>query len=389
MKTGIMAGTFNPIHNGHMDIARIAMDEIGLDECLFVPDSVPPHKIAADDLAPARSRFVMTALSLPDHGLYRASDIELRRPGETHTIDTLKALKEADESRELYLIAGSDVLGSIERWYEAPSFGRYCSLFIVPRSDTPRDGLNSRIGEVSRSLGLHIIMGAQNGPDISSTAIRNQYRIGEGSPNIPRWADTYIHQHGLYGATPDGVIQRLKDSISAHRLEHTYGVADEAVILAARYGEDTRKAYMAGLLHDCAKGMDAESMLGLIAGTPFDADAGERALPQLLHAPAGALLARRAYGIADPDILSAIRWHTTGRTNMTALEKIIYLADVIEPSRHFFDGLDQVRMLAETDLDAAVRAAGELSVSYVLSQNGVVHEKTREMLLQLNSTDII
>ena len=387
-RVGVLGGTFNPIHRGHLEIARIALSGADLDGCLFIPDNLPPHKKDDPELAPAASRFAMTALSLSDEARMSVSDIELRRSGETFTIDTLHALKAEDDRRDLFLIIGSDALFTIQRWRDARDFSEFCGLIVVPRAGTNTDILNAQAEAVRSLLGIKVVLTDQAGPAVSSSAIRHVYtRDGLTSDSVPAWADLYIRQHGLYGSAWHPLSQRLRLTISPHRFEHTLAVADEAVILSNRFGADVRKAYLAGMLHDCAKGLTYDEALRLTDGTVDDLDDQERAMPELMHAPAGAVLAQKVYDVHDSEILDAIRWHTTGHAGMSKLQKIIYLADMIEPTRKPFDGLDELRRLSLCDLDEAVRLAANQSINYVRGKGAAVHVRTNEMLRALGTTN--
>lgn len=138
------------------------------------------------------------------------------------------------------------------------------------------------------------------------------------------------------------------------RYEHTLGVAFTAASLAMRYGADVKQAQVAGLLHDCAKCMTNEERLSICKKNKLEVTPVEKANPFLLHAKVGAFLAKEKYGIQDEEILSAVRFHTTGRPNMTLLEKIVFTADYIEPSRKTAPNLDEVRTLAFQNLDMAL-----------------------------------
>ncbi|MFI3176948.1 MAG: bis(5'-nucleosyl)-tetraphosphatase (symmetrical) YqeK, partial [Eubacteriales bacterium] len=138
------------------------------------------------------------------------------------------------------------------------------------------------------------------------------------------------------------------------RYEHSIRVASTAVSLAMCYGEDMEKAELAGLLHDCAKCMKEEKILKESKEAHIPISALQEANPSLLHAPLGSYLAKEKYGIKDQDILMAIQSHTLGRANMSLLEKIIYVADYIEPERDKAPDLHEVRQMAYHNLDGAI-----------------------------------
>lgn len=150
------------------------------------------------------------------------------------------------------------------------------------------------------------------------------------------------------------IRKQLEKNLDAKRYEHTLGVAYTAAALAMCHGGDIEAATVAGLLHDCAKCISDEKRISICEKNDLPINAIERRNPSLLHAKAGSILAAQDYDVEDPEILRAIRSHTTGRPGMTQLEKIIFIADYIEPGRNKAENLDEVRRLAFRDLDEAL-----------------------------------
>lgn len=169
----------------------------------------------------------------------------------------------------------------------------------------------------------------------------------------------------------------LEKRIDKKRLEHSINTANEAVSLAEKYGEDKEKAYIAGLLHDTAKGKCKYGLKKLSQEYDITMDEYEKRNPELTHGKLGAIMVSKHLGIQDKDILSAIRWHTTGRANMSLLEKVIYLADIIEPSRTF-DGVKKIKLLAYKDIDAAMVLALEYVMKFVHKKGFALHPKSIE-----------
>lgn len=150
------------------------------------------------------------------------------------------------------------------------------------------------------------------------------------------------------------IAHDLKRELDHERYEHTIGVCYTAQALAMRYGYDLDKARLAGLLHDCAKCIPTEKKLKLCKKHDIPLSKAEQAHPTLVHAKLGAFLAKKEYGVTDPEILEAIKNHTTGKPNMGLLDKIIYVADYIEPHRCKAPRLEVVRRTAFVDLDKAL-----------------------------------
>lgn len=150
------------------------------------------------------------------------------------------------------------------------------------------------------------------------------------------------------------IKKHLSKVLDEKRYDHTLGVAYTAAALAMRYNADIKKAETAGLLHDCAKCMENDKKLNICEKHKIEISEAEMKNPFLLHAKVGAYVAKKKYDIKDEDILNAIRYHTTGRPAMSLLEKIVYIADYIEPGRNHASNLDEVRTLAFQDLDSAL-----------------------------------
>ena len=170
----------------------------------------------------------------------------------------------------------------------------------------------------------------------------------------------------------------LKETLTPGRYEHTLGVEYTAACLAMRYGEDLKKARIAALLHDCAKCIPAREQLRQCRTIGLPVSPVEEANPDLLHARLGAWYAREHYGIEDQEILSAIDCHTTGKPDMTLLEKIIYVADYMEPNRNKASNLDQVRKEAFLDLDRCLLTILQSTVDYLNSRDMVIDTMTEE-----------
>lgn len=168
----------------------------------------------------------------------------------------------------------------------------------------------------------------------------------------------------------------LQQKQNPHRYRHTIGVRYTSICLAMCYGEDLTRASYAGLLHDCAKHMSNEKLLAKCYEHHLTVSEVEEKNPFLLHGRVGAWLAEHKYGITDPEILGAIEWHTTGRPDMTLLEKIVFTADYIEPGRNQAPNLVELRRLAFTDIDQAVCAILKQTLDYLRDQGGEIDPAT-------------
>lgn len=171
-------------------------------------------------------------------------------------------------------------------------------------------------------------------------------------------------------------LEIVKKHLPERRYIHTLGVTDTAAMLAKRYGADERKAELAGIFHDYAKYRPKEEMESIIRqeNMPQDLLLYDS---ELWHAPVGAYLVKKEVGIQDEEILDAIRYHTTGRPGMTTLEKVVFLADYIEPNRSF-PGVDEVRKAAENSLDEAIVLSLQNTIRFLLSKNQLIYPQTVE-----------
>ncbi len=165
----------------------------------------------------------------------------------------------------------------------------------------------------------------------------------------------------------------LSNKLSKKRFIHTLGVVNSAMYLAKKYGANIEDAHLAALLHDCAKEIPLLEMRDLVADLPCDQDMLHSGA--LLHGLAGMVLANTQYGVTNPDILEAIRVHTTGKENMSKLDKIIFLADYIEPNRKF-PGVNDIRLSAEQSLDAGVLCGFDMTIRHLIDSGDSIYPLT-------------
>ncbi|MCM3725202.1 bis(5'-nucleosyl)-tetraphosphatase (symmetrical) YqeK [Neobacillus cucumis] len=169
-------------------------------------------------------------------------------------------------------------------------------------------------------------------------------------------------------------LDLVKLQLTEHRYQHTLGVMQTAIILAEKYGADVKKAELAAIFHDYAKFRPKDEMKEIIMsqGMPQDLLLYNT---ELWHAPVGAYLVEKEAGVSDYEVLDAIRYHTSGRPNMTLLEKVIYLADYIEPGRHF-PGVEEVREIANENLEKAIIKAIQNTIHFLMKKNQTIYPET-------------
>lgn len=378
MRIGIMGGTLDPVHCGHIQIAQAAMKALRLDRVMLLPAGDPPHKLHTTS---KEDRMQMARLAAQAVPCMYASDLEIMREGRTYTVDTLRQLRAAEPEVEWLYIVGADTLDVLDTWRSFHEVAGLCSFIVVGRADEAASP--ERMHALNAQYGATFLPLDFNGPAISSTEIRNRAAAGEDLDGfVPAEVAAYIRDQGLYLSTKsrEEILELLKETLKPGRFIHTLGVAETAVRLAGRFGVNRKKAELAALLHDCAKYLPIGEMRKLVREGCADADAEEMETESVLHAPAGMVHAQRIFGVRDPEILSAIRKHTLGDTQMSALDALIYTADFIEPNRRYFPGLEEARQIAETDIFAAALKCAALTNQYVESQGRVAHPRTLSML---------
>ena len=389
MKIGIYGGTFNPPHLGHITAAKAVFQMLELDRLLLIPAGIPPHKALPEGSASADQRLEMTRLAgeqLDLGGKVQVLDLELKREGRSFTVDTLETLKEQYPDDELWLLMGTDMFLTLQAWKNPEkilslagiaAFGRTEEdteeLFAVQREYLCKTYPQARIFTLT-------IPGVV---EVSSTELREKLAKGEGGCLLAPAVYGYILREGLYRTGLDLknlTLEQLRPiamSFLKHkRIPHVLGTEQEAIRLAQAYGADVEKARRAALLHDCTKKLEMDEQLALCAKYGIELDELEQVALKLLHSKTGAAIARDVVGVDDA-IYSAIWYHTTGRANMTLLEKIIYLADYIEPTRDFPD-VDVLRKACYEDLDKGLLLGLEMSIEERRRMGNPVHHATVE-----------
>lgn len=381
-KIGIMGGTFNPIHNGHILIAQAAYEYCSLDKVWFMPTGVSYLK-EQSEILPAEHRLKMTELAIADYEYFEVSDFEVKREGNTYTADTLKALHALYPEYDFYFILGADSFVSIEKWKEVDAIMRLCTLVTVVRDDVDKENLLLQKENLQNKWQAKVILVPFAKTDISSSEIRKRLRQGLNVKEfVPAKVEAYMQSEKLY-VEDDFLVsldQKIRDAQTPSRYEHTIGVVKVAELLALQYGVELQKAKIAALLHDCAKCIPFEEQLSLCEKYQVPLRVMEKANTELLHSKLGAVLAKELYDICDTDILESIKNHTTGRPKMSTLEKIIFVADYIEPGRYKAENLPMIRKMAFENLDGAVQKILEDTLNYLKRTGCAIDESTVKTL---------
>jgi len=401
-RIGIMGGTFNPIHMGHLLLAEWAKNEVDLDEIWLIPNRIS-YKKAEQEIAPAFDRLRMTELAIKGNNHFKCLDLEIKRGGYSYSYETLEELTQAYPENEFYFILGADCLLALETWKYPQRILGCCKLIAAVRDTASMEEMAEKKNELEQRFGGEILLLPFPRVSLSSTGIRERIRQGKSVRYmVSDSVLAYIEEKGLYRGKSDKAMKsdkanteisksnkgksdllrklrkKMKKVQDARRFEHTLGVEFTSAALAMRYGASLESARIAGLLHDCAKCLTEEKMVSVCEKNNIPISELERANPFLLHARVGAFLAREQYGVTDEDILNAIENHTTGRPGMSLLEKIVFIADYMEPGRNQAPDLEEIRRLAFTDLNRTLLKILGDTLEYLDSKNGDVDPMTRK-----------
>jgi len=383
----VLGGTFNPIHNGHLAIAEAVLHKFNPQKVLFVPCGVPPHKPNMF-VAQGEHRYQMVLLATCEHPGFDVSRLEILRDGASYTIDTIKFLRNVcPENAIIYFIIGADSLDEILTWKDAPELLKLCEFIAVAR--TGHKFQPDIIKHFQNTYGATIHLMEEPLLDISGSNIRERFANGQPVRGLmPRFAENYARRNSLYSLYNhfEWATQEVKSRLSSKRFQHTLGVLEEAEKLAKHYKADIVKVRWAALLHDCAKQYSADKKRALCAMWDIPLDEVLSSQISLTHGLIGAESARRDFYIDDSEIIQAIKYHTTGHKKMTLLDKIIMLADYIEPHREFYEGLDEMRKYAYINMDKALYIGTKATIKDEKSKGNPIHHWSADALKSLKKT---
>lgn len=374
-KIGVFGGTFNPPHQGHLLAAAEVREKLQLDRILFIPDAQPPHKALPEGSPDGQDRLALVRAAIRDLPFAEVSELELDRQGKSYTSDTLKRLREMYPDAVLYLITGTDMFLTLHNWHEPASICADAVIVGMVRAEDDRmEELLIQKKNLEHRFQARVELVDNRFVEISSTKVRRLLILGGAEKYVPEQVLTEIRKKGLYGTgrdyrnLPEAELRKVAVSLlKPQRVNHVLGCAETAVKLAKRYGADETVALRAGLLHDVTKAIDGEDQLLLVDKYDILISDFERKNPKLLHAKTGAAVAKYVFGESE-EVVRAIYWHTTGKADMSLMEKIIYLADYMEPTRNF-PGVEELRTLAFQNLDRGLLMGFEMCIEELIREN--------------------
>ena len=388
-RIGIYGGTFNPPHIGHIQAAKQAVKALGLSKLLVIPDRIAPHKAMPGNSAAPQQRLDMLRIALSDCPEIEVSDLELNREGPSYTYETILQLRKMHPEARLVLLMGTDMFLSFHTWRNPEIILENAMLGVFYRGDKGEAAaIEAKKAELEAG-GAEVELVKNPVIQISSTQMRRLLAFRCAGDFLPDGVLDYIRENRLYDTRApwknlpmEQLEQVVVSLLNPNRVAHVLGCRDTAVELAKYWGADPVDAARAGILHDITKAIDGPLQLTLCEAYGKILSDFSRRYPKTLHALTGSLVAERIFG-ENKAVVSAIEHHTTGKADMNLLEKIIYVADYMEPNRDF-PGVEKLRELAYKDMDAALKLGLEMTLEHLNRQGAEVSPESREALAWLN-----
>lgn len=389
-RIGIYGGTFNPPHVGHIRAAQYAVSALNLERLLLVPACISPHKTLPENSPTPEQRLAMLRIATQGTQI-EVSDIELRRGGTSYTYETVAQLKEQYPQDELIFFMGTDMFLSFDKWRYPEKITEKASLGVFYRGEKGEKETISQQKNVLETRGAKVYLVENPITEISSTELRRLITFRCAEDFLPAGVGEYIARQGLYAPncknlTEAQLEQVVVSLLKPNRVKHVLGCRDTAAALAKRWGADETAAARAGLLHDITKALTDCQQLTLCEKYGIILDRFSYTNPKTLHALTGSLVAERIFG-ENEDVVAAIASHTTGKKNMNTLEKVIYVADYMEPNRDF-PGVEELRRLAMEDLDKALKLGLMMTIKLLKEQGREISPESRQALEDLEQVAI-
>lgn len=370
-KIAIFGGSFDPVHTEHVRLVEAAIKGLGLDKLLVVPAFAPPHK-RGKTLAPDRDRLDMCRLAFSHLEKVEISDYEIAQGGTSYTYLTCRHFHEIYPNAEIFWLVGTDMLRDFPTWKNPQDILDHVTLGVCARDE--KDGWEKEEQlAFEKRFGKKFAVIHYNGAPVSSTEIRLLTAAGLPIDHLtPQKVAEYIETKKLY------CIPFARQALSLEKEEraaHSVRVARLALTRAKDLHLSERAVLTAALMHDCAKNLPANS--AYLDGFAPPTEWGE--IPaQVLHQYQGAYVAENYFDVRDEDVLNAIRYHTSGRPNMSEMEKLIFLSDMLEEERRY-TGVDELRALFwdKDGLDKCLAEALYQTLLFLESKGGEIYPLTR------------
>lgn len=386
-RIGMLGGTFDPPHKGHLEIARFAIEAMDVDAVVMIPAANPAFK-QGSVVASIEDRLEMCRLACAGNARLSVSDVEARRNGVTYSIDTVRQLRaELGDDVQLLFLLGADAASSLPSWNEAEALASLVSFKVFPRCSDAGEDASEMLLRLE-SAGFDVEMVHCEVGEVSSTEVRANLACGDSvEALLPACVADYIEARGLYTGLTCALSSEfmaarraeLAQRVSRKRLQHVDGVVETAAQLARIYGVDERKASLAGLLHDWDKGYDDAGIRARVRDLGLESEIDPfivEHMPLALHGPTAAMALSMEFPQIPADVIDAIRNHTTASAGASDLEKVLYVADGIEPSRSFGPVEELRAMVGSVSLDELFFNVYRFWTVNLIERGGVLHPDT-------------
>lgn len=378
----LFGGSFDPVHNGHENILRTALEYKKFDKIIIMPIGSPGHKPSCK--APFAVRKHLVELAFGDMGVeMEVSDFEGNSRQKSYSYITVDHLKNLYPGSRIYFIIGADSAINMHKWMNWQYLAQNVIFLVFDREEEANPRLLQAVENIQQYSPDTVIIKSKVFP-VSSTQIRNLAGEGQDITGLvdvkvqPIIEKYQLYSNDFYEKNINTARLLIPLMLREKRAQHTYNVAKLAVELARMYGVDTQKAELAALLHDIMKQQPDDIMLHRARQSDIIEKIDSKPMP-VLHGFAAADYARREMGIEDEEILMAIKSHTCGRKNMTDIEKVIYLADMLSEERNFPEK-EPLLALARQNLDIAMEQALKDSINWLKERGGEIDRDSYEAL---------
>ncbi len=388
MKTVLFGGGFDPPHRGHEEALRAILKGVDPDRIIVLPSGKPPHKDLSGGAEDEGRMALCRAAFAPLSEKIVFSDYDLKQKGKCYTVNALAHFQQEDPSGELFLFTGTDQLAAFETWYRFEDILKIAVLVAMSR-DGEKALLRESAARLRQNFGARVLLLEDEPVVVSSTRVREEVGKRGFSDYLSPAVNEIIARRGFYKSALNERRRTILDfvcaSLDEERLSHSLGVERETVRLCELFSVPEKELRLGALLHDLARRWDTERQAAFLKEAGETVTPEDLASPAVLHGRCAALTARDEFGL-DETVCSAIRYHTTGRKQMSLAEKILFFADIIEDTRRhrvcvearsrFYAGLPAGREERLVWLDRCVLDTLNGTVSHLKQQGLPVHPLT-------------
>ncbi|MCL2184721.1 MAG: nicotinate (nicotinamide) nucleotide adenylyltransferase [Treponema sp.] len=390
---GILGGSFNPVHLGHIFLAEKVLVTLKLERVIFVPAYQSPFKLGEGKECSSNDRLEMLSAAIAGDSRFAIDDCEIKRGGVSYTVDTIEDIIERymPEGKPV-LIIGDDLATDFYKWHEYNRILQLADIVIARRINPPMIECNYPHTYLDNEV-----------MNISSSVVREKINTeSDWRSLVPLGVKAIIEDKCLYNYSGQKVIQRgsletksegctqaviqrletaARETLGMERFLHSRNTALLASDMCRRFGLDPAAGYLAGITHDLAKQTENKQLIKIVKNAGIVISALEKEKPNLLHGKAAAVILKERYGITNKDVLEAVACHTSGNQSMGPLAKIIYIADKTESSRNIDPLLREMCLKEKEDLDSILYSVLEKTIGKLQAKKLDLSEDT---LLLLN-----